>query len=226
MAGLQHSFVDGIRFDTEVAYRVQGRWGSRYSTLPLQLPVRFAGLGAADGGLLSAVQCTALLCQKPFRQVLQWFVAQGLTDVDKLARVPCPEENGTYVQFEAIRTSHVKTAAMLALQSIWEGDVCMVQLASRHGSRWTTVVGVEWTARDDPRDGVHGGQARALLLLDPEAMEPWACGYNARLELWHAPTRATGVGANVHATAKLRHLSGEVWPVRIQQLIRVGLSPP
>lgn len=221
MPGLQHSFVDGIRFDTDVAHRVQGRRGSRYSTLPLQLPGRFVTTGSGDEGLLSAVQCTALVCQKPFRQVLQWFVAQGLTNVGKLSRVSCPEGDGTYVQFEAIRTNPVRTAAELALQSIWEGDVCMVQLASRHGSQWATMVGVEWTA-----GGAVSGQARALLLLDPQAMEPWACGYNARLELWHEPKRATGVGANVHATAKLRHLSGEVWPVRMQQLIRVGLLPP
>lgn len=226
MAGLQHSFVDGIRFDTDVAYRVQGRGGSRYSTLPLQLPVRLVTADSGDGGLLSAVQCTALVCQKPFRQVLQWFVAHGLTDVGKLARIHWPQGGGACVQFEAIHTSHVKALAALALQSIWEGDICMVQLASRHGSRWATVVGVERLAREDPRDGVHGSQARALLLLDPLAMEPWACGYNARLELWHAPKRATSVGADVEATAKLRHLSGEVWPVRIQQLIRVGLSPP
>lgn len=226
MAGLQYSFVHGIRFDTDVEYRVQSRWGSRYHVLPLQLPVRFASAGSGEGGLLSAVQCTALVCQKPFRQVLQWFVAQGLTDVGKLARVPCLQGDVSHVQFEAIRTSHVKIVAVLALQSIWKGDVCMVQLASRHGCRWVTGIGVEWTARDDVRDRAHGDQARALLLLDPQAMEPWACGYNARLELWHAPTRATGVVPDAHATAKLRHLSGEVWPVRIQQLIRVGLSPP
>lgn len=153
MAGLQHSFVDGIRFDTDVAYRVQGRWGSRYHVLPLQLPARFGTNGAGDGGLLSAVQCTALVCRKPFRQVLHWFVAQGLTDVGKLARVPCLQGDVSHMQFEGIRTGHVKTVAVLALQSIWEGDICMVQLAARHGSRWATVVGVEWTAREDPRDG-------------------------------------------------------------------------
>lgn len=222
MAGLQHSFVHGIRFDTEVEYRVQGRWGSRYRTLPLQLPVRLAAAGPVDlveGGLLSAMQCTALVCQKPFSQVLQWFMAQGLTDVGKLSRIPCPQGDGTYVQFEAIRTGQMKAAAALGLQSICEGDICMVQLASRHGSRWATVVGVEWTAR-----GEMPSQARALLLLNPQAMEPWACGYNARLELWHKRKPATAAGIN--ATAKLRHLSGEVWPVRILQLIRVSLSPP
>jgi len=221
MAGIQHSFVRGIRFDTDVEYRVRSRSGSRYCMLPLKLPVRLALAGSADGSLLSAIQCTALVCQKPFSQVLRWYFAQGLTELDSLSATENLQFDGHDVQFEAIRSSQVKTAAELALQSIWEGDICMVQLASRHGSRWATVVGVEWTAR-----GAVSGQARALLLLDPQAMEPWACGYNARLELWHEPKRATGVGADAQATAKLRHLSGEICPVRIQQLIRVGLSPP
>lgn len=231
MAGLQHSFVHGIRFDTDVEYRVQGRWGARYRTLPIQLPVRCAAAGEvdpADGGLLSAMQCISLVCQKPFRQVLQWFVSQGLTEIDQLALAPGLRWDGKCVQFETIHTSHAKTVGLLALQFIRNGHTCMVQFASRQGSRWATVVGVEWQARDDVRDQVYddgcdgegGGRTRALLLLDPQAGAPWACGHNARLELWHGVKPATGVGA----TAKLRYLSGEVWPVQIRQLIRVGLS--
>lgn len=222
MAGLQHSFVHGIRFDTEVEYRVQGRWGSRYRTLPLQLPVRLAAAGPVDGGLLSAIQCTALVCQKPFSQVLHWFLAQGLTEIDKLSPTVDLPWDGNGVQFEAIRTSQTKSVGALALQSIREGHSCMVQFASRQGSRWATGIGVERQARG----GGRGDQVRTMLLLDPQASEPWACGYNARLELWHERKRATGAGVGVNATAKLRYLSGEVWPVRILQLIRVGLSPP
>lgn len=233
MAGLQHSFVHGIRFDTEVEYRVQGRWGPRYRTLPLQLPARFAAVGPEDqveGGLLSAMQCTALVCQKPFRQVLHWFLEQGLTEIDKLGPTADLQWDGKCVQFEAIRTSQGTAIGALALQSMRDGHTCMVQFASRQGSRWATGIGMEWQARDKTRDRGRDqrhdqgcdGQARTLLLLDPQASEPWACGHNARLELWYGPKRVTGAGT----TTKLRHLSGEVWAVQIQQLIRVGLSLP
>ncbi len=230
MAGLQHSFVHGIRFDTDVEYRVQGRRGSRYRLLPLQLPVRFAASRAGDGGLLSAMQCVSLVCQKPFNQVLQWFAAQDLTEIDTVALVTGLRWDGKRVQFDVLPNSLAKSIGALSLQSILGGLPYMVQFASRHGSRWATVIGVEWQARDDAQDGGRGGngggRARTLLLLDPQASAPWACGHNARLELWHQRERTSGAGVGVHATAKLRHLSGEVWTVQIQQLIRVGLSLP
>lgn len=182
MAGLQHSFVDGIRFDTDVENRVQGSWGSRYRLLPLKLPPRFAMAGPAeqaDVGLLSAMQCVSLVCQKPFRDVLQWFAAQGLTQIDQPALSPDLQWDGKRVQFESIDTSQANTIGRLVLQSIRGGRPCMVQFASRQGSRWATVIGVEWQARDEARDGGRNRKcdcrARTLLLLDPQASVPWAC---------------------------------------------------
>lgn len=221
MAGLQHGFAPGIRFDMALEYRVSGRWGPRYRMLPLRLPVRLTAAGHVDGGLLCAVQCTALVGQKPFRPLLAWFLAQGWTAIDQLgpAATLKLDGHGEYgVRFESIRTSHATTIGALALQALRDGHPCMVQLASRHGARWATGIGAEWQTGHD--------QARALLLLDPLASEPWGCGYNARLELWHERQGVTGDGTGAGSTdntVKLRHLSGEVWTVRILQFIRVGL---
>ena len=68
MSTLRHWFVRGLRFDTEVQYLVATGKGLRYAHLPLKLPL---DLPAGDGGMVSVVQCAAIVGQVAIKRMAQ-----------------------------------------------------------------------------------------------------------------------------------------------------------
>ena len=209
MVQLQHSFVTGLRFDTEVQYRVLRQQGYGYCRLPVK-PPRNLVTAESDGSLFSAIQCVALVCQRPFRWVQRQLQMQGLTNIASLAGSADLRIDNLHVRSETIQDDEAQAIGAAALQAIHEGHVCMVQFASIKGNRWATLVGVEWQS---------DGQAKSLLLLDSQADEPWACGYNARIDL----ARSAGASARTRpgCTLRYRSITGDMYPTSVMCLIRI-----
>ena len=214
MVQLQHSFVTGLRFDTEVQYRVLRQQGYGYCRLPVK-PPRNLVTAESDGSLFSAIQCAALVCQRPFSWVQRQFQTLGLMSIASLARTADLRIDNLHVRSEAIQDDEAQAIGATALQAIHGGHACMVQFASSKGNRWATVVGVECQA---------GGQAKSLLLLDSQADDPWACGYNARIDL----VRQAGSAVRISPEFRLsyRSLSGDAYAVRLLGIKRFLLSNP
>lgn len=79
MDSLHHAFAQGIRFDTEVQYRVGAGSGQRYGKLPVKAPKSQPN----DGGRrMSLAQCVAVLCQTPFSQAYAALPSLEETDAD------------------------------------------------------------------------------------------------------------------------------------------------
>jgi hypothetical protein len=206
MPQLQHVFAAGVRFDTEVQYRLAGRQARRYCRLPVKSPDGEDG----DGALLSLAQCVAVLCQVPFRQAYASLQPLERTDAD-WHPVKAIEVAGRHCCVDELKTSRATRIGSAALRAICAGHMCRVRFASQTDSRWATVIGVEGEIGCD--------QPRALLLLDARTSEPWACGHNARIELRHVATQAVRAGPGFRHN--YRCLTGEACAVRLDGLVTV-----
>ncbi|MCY1187043.1 hypothetical protein D9M73_279740 [compost metagenome] len=98
-----------------------------------------------------------------------------------------------------------------ALEVLRSGGLCLLQFESATARRWATVIGVEIEVQHDK------AFARALLLLDSHAGEPWACAHNVRIELKRSGARSQG--AAIAYPLNCRHLTGEASKVRLLNLI-------
>lgn len=216
MAHLEHLFARGIRFDTEVQYLAQGPRGApslRYEDLPGR-----KSASVRTCALTSAMQCVAVLAQMPrtvamrkLRRVLK--AGKGETenvdtidDRDLLTCIAAFDADVAAELLPADRASEIATAAWAALRT---GQMAMLWFETPRGRRWATLIGVEWDRATQ--------QARALLLLDASASEPWACAHNVRIELQVA------AGSLAHAllgfALRCRHLTGEASGVRLLGLM-------
>jgi hypothetical protein len=204
MTHLRHLFVHGIRFDTELQYRVIGKNGNLYRNLPLKLAL---DLPAGDGGVMSVIQCAALLGQRNTRHIHPLAYQEQCTSEDMLRLLQTCLPN---VFCEAVDEPDPRELDFCVLHAIRQGGMGMVQWESGSVTRWTVVMGAELNEPAKPNDPV----LRTLLLLDSNGSEPWASGHNARLELASAK-------AGIDRRLTCRHLTGEVASVRIQCLIRV-----
>ena len=208
MAHLEHLFVRGIRFDTEVQYLAQDAKGLVYENLPI-----CKSASAETCALASVIQCLAVLMQ---------FTRQQTRDAKRLARkalqgtgddsvLRCIEAAGLPIVAELHVSDSGQTGHLgaIALEALCASHVCLVHFESAAANRWATVIGVEW----DRATGV----PRALLLLDAGANEPWACAHNVRIELQAEAGRS--VRASPGFTLNCRHLTGEACAARLRSVI-------
>ncbi|MDP9881342.1 hypothetical protein J2W25_005678 [Variovorax boronicumulans] len=217
---LEHVFVAGIRFDTEVEYLSRSASGARYERLPLR-----RSKSPRSCALDSVVQCAMVLAQLPRAP---WLVrvrraarlAMGKRDsIDDEAMLRCIAAiNQDIAQVTAIGTEALASGdvscradqiASVGLEALQSGDLCLLHYESCRSSHWCVVIGVEFERGSN--------RARALLLLDAGASEPWACAHNVRIELEGTAGRA--IHARPGFGLSCRHLTGEACAVRPLQLI-------
>jgi hypothetical protein len=218
MTSLRHLFVHGIRFDTEVQYQVTRNGessGHRYCNLPLRLAL---DLPADDGGVMSVIQCAAVLGQRHARTIVSLEYQECCTPVEMLRLIKECLPNSFC---EAIDSPAPRELDFFVLHAMCQGGMGLVQWECEAPSpshsqsqpsvtRWSVVMGAELDAHAKQKEPM----LRALLLLDSNGSEPWACGYNARLELTHFKPGSDGL-------LTCRHLTGEGASVRMRCLIRV-----
>lgn len=211
MAHLEHLFVRGIRFDTEVQYLAQEAKNAKglvYENLPI-----CKSASAETCALASVIQCLAVLMQ---------FTRQQTRDAKRLARkalqgtgddsvLRCIDAVGLPIvaELHASDFGQVGQLGTTALEALRTGRACLVHFESAAANRWATVIGVEWDRAT--------GEPRALLLLDASASEPWACAHNVRIELQAEAGRS--VRASPGFMLNCRHLTGEACAVRLRSLV-------
>ena len=210
MGNIRHTFVSGMRFQTEVQYRAHDRHGLVWQKIPTTPP------GMAHDPACTALcitQCLALQSHIPrpkamalFRRLrrfseLDTWDAAGVKRVISTLGLPVP--------LQAFPVDSPVVCGSLVQAAMATGGVCMLRCVSRQGVRWRVVVGVETT----------GAEAIpcALLLLDTDLDEPWACGHNIRMEL----QREAGKGGETEIPEALvcRSLAGAASVVRLRELL-------
>lgn len=197
MAHLEHLFVSGIRFDTDVQYLAQGPHGLRYENLPVR-----KSASAVICTLTSVMQCVAILGQAPRKRLLgraRRAAQRRLGMFDEGESVRCVEAFGTAVTAQPYPSQGVDEIGRGVRDALRSGHACMLRFESNRSSRWATVIGLELDRMTD--------RPRTLLLLDSSANEPWACGHNVRIELQGLAGRT--VHASAGFTLGCRHLIGE-----------------
>lgn len=228
MVQLQHIFAKGVRFDTELEYLVQAKQALRYAKLPIKpsRSVLLAGV-SGDGGhgqdhelQLSLAQCLAVVGQLPFRQVQGLISGMALTDADLFGKSTQIDLAGRCFIVRGVSNPASLPLGVAALQCLREGHVGLLQFATASQTHWVMVIGVEWESGRD------SGRPLALLLLDSQASEPWACGHNARIELLDmSPRTARSVRARPGFDLAYRGLDGKGCAVQVLGLVSVELKP-
>ncbi|MDH5856458.1 hypothetical protein [Lampropedia aestuarii] len=160
---LQHCFMAGLRFDTEVEYLDEhGRWKP---LCPEQEEASIATAAQAKTSLLERIS-----------DLLRG-VRQAVPETTREWQSWLDEAGGQY-QAKMLQASwHVMAQPLL--NGLSSDAVILVQLAlPKDGKRWMLVTGVEC------EHGTSGlSKLRSLLVLDPQVPAVWACGHNARVTL-------------------------------------------
>ena len=219
--GLQllHFFASGLRFDTEVQYLV---WGARRYQF-VDLPTKPMGAFANDPCLFGLIQCAAVLTQQSMAFTQSALAVASCKKLKSLIAAGEPMAfTGAGLNAQALVSHRADQIGLAALQSMRNGQTCLLGFVTkqtkRAQTRWAMVTGVEVLARTGPSK-TQGALApvlpRALLVLDAQTSEPWACGHNARIEL------LPGEG-HLH----YRALTGEAAMVQIKVLLTLRQQEP
>jgi len=212
---LEHVFAAGLRFDTEIQYLAQATKHLRYHKVPILKS------GSAQAcALTSVMQCVLILGRVRHAQLAQehMLMAQralgrgahpGGSSVLRCVRV-LEDLTGANLLHSA-NTRNVAEMGEPALDVLRSGGLCLLQFESATARRWATVIGVEIEVQHDK------AFAKALLLLDSHAGEPWACAHNVRIELKRSGARSQS--AAIAYPLVYRHLTGEASNVQLLNLI-------
>ena len=130
MSTLRHWFVRGLRFDTEVQYLVASGKGLRYAHLPLKLPL---DLPAGDGGMVSVVQCAAIVGQVAIKRMAQLEYRDLCTpeDIVGMLRTCAPT-----AFCEVLDALPPKMLAFGVLHALRAGGMVMAQYQVNATMRW------------------------------------------------------------------------------------------
>lgn len=209
---LRHLFAAGLRFDTEVQYRVHANKAARWCNVPLKRPIQEEDPPFGASGLrTSLIQCIAVVGAVPWRQVERSLSVLSPSQLLQIQRhsnamanlfgVAITDVQGLQVDATASVRQWQNCVGDQSRQAIETGGMCLVEFDYGGRIRWASVVGVECSAT--------AGKVCALLLLDSHGSEPWACGHNARLEFKTAKTPLC------------RHLTGEASPAPVTRMLIV-----
>ena len=209
-----HTFIDGLRADTEVCYTtsrgkheelhlsqstLDSACGPHCVAMALMI---LTGIRRRDIELMSTSKNPAL--RALWQRVQQhWFEGTTRHEVADHVRALEPA-----LASSSVTGSATKLAAA-SLAAVRERRVPIVRVYSRSFDHWSICVGVE----------CENTEVRALLLLDPAAPAPWMTLFNARLDL----VRTGGRRQYPHV---LRDASGERWNVVIEELVIVRRGQP
>lgn len=173
---VQHLFARGLRFTTELEYRVRDANGKSGFRRLLREPSPYVRQRLdRDGQWTCASLAVAVLTQSPAQPPSLGAIAN--TDhnaiTDALTR-QLPEW-----QVDVLDAQGLAGWGEAAHEALRLGGLGLVELLPKPQPRWALVVGVEWCSGAGPPM-----QHRpALLLLDVGVDPAWGCGHNARLTL-------------------------------------------
>ena len=102
----------------------------------------------------------------------------------------------------------------IAGSALRSNGICLLQLIQGHRARWSLVLGLEWCEVN----GAVTDQSAALLLMDVHSSPVWGVGHNARFDP-AGPPHPYQVGAT--RLWQLRTLDGGLIPVRPGALVTV-----
>ncbi len=215
MTRLEHVFAAGLRFDTEIQYLAQATKHLRYHKVPI-----LKSGSAQVCTFTSVMQCVLILGRVRHAQLAQehmlmaqralgWAAHPGGSSVLRCVRF-LEDLTGTH-PLKSATTHNPVEMGETALEVLRSGGLCLLQFESETARRWATVIGLEVEIHHDK------AFSRALLLLDSNAGEPWACAHNVRIEL--QPTRTSSKGTGIPYPLICRHLTGEASKVRVLNLI-------
>jgi hypothetical protein len=215
VARLEHVFAAGIRFDTEIQYLTQATKHLRYHKLPV-----LKSESVQVCVLTSVMQCVLIVGRMQRGQLTPEHKLMAQRALGRAAHPGCFSvlrcvrvlENltGANPQKSAITHNPVEMGET-ALEVLRSGGLCLLQFESATARRWATVIGVEIEVQHDK------AFAKALLLLDSHAGEPWACAHNVRIELKRSDARSQS--AAIAFPLICRHLTGEASKVQLLNLI-------
>ena len=168
---LQHVFVPGLRFDTELHFRMKGR-GGRGIWRPLPTPE----VSAVNSAWVALMQAEALLTGKvPSRQAMAR--ATRADRADRAGALPVTQAALRACVSEFIPELQARWHS--GQSAVASGDslpgLALACLLGPDDLHWALVTGMEIERGAGP------GPPRALLLLDSRRAGPWGTGYNARL---------------------------------------------
>lgn len=169
---LIHSFIQGIRFDTELHHAVKPN-SRRVSYI--SLPIKVVEDVDTDGGLMSLAQAVTILAQKRFAFVAKSLVDQCITHPDKLEYHPKLKVVDLNIQARYLQGKDKVDIGATLKCSIAQGQIGVIRLTTDTQSFWSLIVGVEYDLATC--------RTKALLLLDSQEYEPWCTAHNARLEI-------------------------------------------
>jgi len=167
---LQHRFVPGLRFDTEVQVQRDGRWSdlpwptdgddSEHFRACIRQCLEVLGLSSRQLPAKDAVEWGDWQ-RDDLPRPLAW--AKPMPGAVSIASLPCKSP------------AELWACAHLGIEA---GAAGMLRLAGTSGvKRWVLLTGIEQVAQ-----GKHI-KPRSLLVLDPGLPRQWGCGHNARLHL-------------------------------------------
>lgn len=222
MAGDVHTFIAGIRAETDVKYQVGAGKSARWLPLHLSQSRLDSSCGLCSflqGAMVllriprSQVERLSRTSRGPLRQLwdlaeAHYFAGTACRDIEDYAAALGTLRTEVFNPISASRLGSISEAA------IRDGAVPMVWIESRSFGHWATVCGTE------QRDG----QVTALLTLDPSSSSPWASHFNGRLEL--QPRRSSRAKPPYSLT--YRFIDGSTWQVKPRALLvmRSGPAPP
>jgi hypothetical protein len=143
-------------------------------------------------------------------QVQEW----GVRDVLQLVQCQQLRVQENELRLNYVASDQAKRIGAASRVAIQQEQMCMVNFSTATASRWATVVGVEMESAT--------GHVRTLLLLEPQACAPWACGHNARLELDSVAGKAAHASAGY--TLNYRYLTGDACAVKLNGLVTISSS--
>jgi hypothetical protein len=206
---VQHLFARGLRFTTELEYRVRdGNGNPRYRRLLREPSPHVRQRLDRDGQWTCASLAVAVVTQSPVQP----------PNLDAIANTHLNAITGALTRQLPGRQIEVNDAQGLAgwgdatHDALRLGGLGLIELRPKSQPRWALVVGVEWRSGAGPP--MH--HRPALLLLDVGVDPVWGCGHNARLTL----NRPASDG-----TMPLRTLEGGLLTVQPGRLITLRPTP-
>lgn len=206
---VQHLFARGLRFTTELEYRVRdGNGNSRYRRLLREPSPYVRHRLDPQGQWTCASLAVAVLTQSPVQPPTLDAIAN--TDPDAITEALTRQLPKWQVDVHGAQGLAGRGEA--AYKALHLGGLALVELLPKSQPRWALVVGVEWCSGAGPPM-----QHRPALLLMDVGVDPvWGCGHNARLTL----NRPASDG-----TMPLRTLEGGLLAVQPGRLISLSPAP-
>lgn len=209
---VHHQFAYGLRFVTELVYRVRRpNGGFRFRRLQ-RGPSPLAPHKGDDSGARTCVALAAAIANESTVIAIprdEHLAASGTEQVLAMLAGLLPGHEVRWHGPECLQDwEHLAGSALRS------NGICLLQLIQGPRVRWSLVVGVEWCEVN----GTVTDQSAALLLIDVHSSPVWGVGHNARFDP-AGPLHPYYPGST--RMLQLRTLDGGLIPVQPGALVTV-----